>query len=69
MQTDSSQTELLSHKEFSMAGWIMGILMTVVALLGLFMASGARDDTFAWVGILFFITGVAFVYRQIIKNT
>ncbi|WP_259779926.1 hypothetical protein [Aestuariispira ectoiniformans] len=52
-----------------MAGWIIGIFMTVVAVLGLFLASGAHDATFSWVGILLFVTGVAFVYRQIVKNT
>lgn len=52
-----------------MATWIMGLFMALVALMGLFMASGAKDQTFAWVGILLFVSGIAFVYRQIVQNT
>lgn len=51
-----------------MAAWVLGILMSAVAYLGLVMAGHARDDTFGWVGILFFVTGVAFVYTQIVRN-
>ena len=51
-----------------MAAWVLGILMSSVAYLGLVMAGHAKDDTFGWVGILFFLTGVAFVYTQIVRN-
>ena len=51
-----------------MAAWVLGILMSAVAYLGLVMAGHARDETFSWVGILFFIAGVAYVYGQIVRN-
>ena len=51
-----------------MAAWVLGILMSSIAYLGLVMAGNAHDETFSWVGILFFVTGVAFVYTQIVRN-
>ena len=52
-----------------MGVWITGVCMAFMALLGLFVSSRAVDDTIAWVGMLFFIFGVAFIYRQIVRNT
>lgn len=52
-----------------MANWVIGILMSLLSLLGLFLASHAVDMTMGWVGILMFTTCLAFVYGLIIKNT
>ncbi|RED51010.1 hypothetical protein [Aestuariispira insulae] len=49
--------------------WITGVCMAVVALLGLFISSRAVDGTLSWVGILLFVFGTAFIYRQIVRNT
>lgn len=51
-----------------MAGWIIGIFMTIIAILGLIMSSRAVDSTFAWVGIIFFVAAVSYIYNQISRN-
>lgn len=52
-----------------MASYGLGILSTIIALLGLFMASGAQDATMEWTGYLLTLFGVAFTYGLIIRNT
>ena len=49
--------------------WINGVCMAILALAGLYLSSRAVDGTIAWVGILLFVFGVAFIYRQIVRNT
>ena len=48
-----------------MGHWIRGIFMGLLALVGLVMASKAVDATFYWVGLLFFVFGVGFIFALI----
>jgi predicted exporter len=52
-----------------MGGWIVGVVMALVAILGLFLASGAQDGTMEWVGMLLAIFGVGYCYALIVNNT
>ncbi len=45
--------------------WVLGALMALLSLFGLFMASGATDPAFYGVGLLFFLFGVLFVFGLI----
>ena len=49
--------------------WATGIFMAFIALLGLFLASGAVDATMEWTGLLLAFFGIAFNYGLIIRNT
>ena len=48
-----------------MSHWIMGTLAAISALVGLFMASGARDFGIAFFGIALMIWGVLFCWWMI----
>lgn len=52
-----------------MGGWIVGVVMAVLAVLGLFLASGARDVTMEWFGLLMTLFGVGYCYALIVKST
>jgi hypothetical protein len=45
--------------------WILGALLALLSLFGLFMASGARDGIFYGVGLAFFLFGVLFIFGLI----
>lgn len=47
--------------------WILGALLALLSLLGLFMASGAKDELFYGVGLAFFLFGVLFIFGLIHK--
>jgi uncharacterized membrane protein len=47
------------------APWILGALVALLSLFGLFMASGATDAGFYHVGLLFFLFGVLFIFGLI----
>jgi hypothetical protein len=47
--------------------WILGALLALLSLLGLFMASGAKDELFYGVGLAFFLFGVLFIFGLIRK--
>ena len=49
--------------------WILGIVMGLLALLGLVMASQAVDPVFYGTGLLLSVFGVVFVFFLIKKNT
>ncbi len=49
--------------------WIMGLFMTLVALIGLTLASAAADGTMYWVGLVLFGFGVLFIFRLIGRHT
>lgn len=49
--------------------WILGGLMTLLGLLGLIMASRAQDDVFHFVGLVFFLFSVLFVFTLIGRGT
>ncbi|NMM44079.1 hypothetical protein HH303_06300 [Rhodospirillaceae bacterium KN72] len=52
-----------------MGNWAMGIFMSIIAILGLFLSSGAADHTMQWVGLLLAGFGIAYNYSLIIRNT
>ncbi|HSA80163.1 MAG TPA: hypothetical protein VLE23_05030 [Geminicoccaceae bacterium] len=45
--------------------WILGALLALLSLVGLFMASGAKDELFYGVGLAFFLFGVLFIFGLI----
>lgn len=49
--------------------WIMGAIMVVVALIGLFMAAKAEDAVFHFGGWIFFAFGVFYVFVMINRLT
>ena len=49
--------------------WILGILMGLLALLGLTMASAAVDSIFYATGLVLTAFGVLFVFVLIKQNT
>ena len=48
--------------------WVIGIAMGLVSLIGLFMASKAADDAMYFVGLVFFVFGVIFIFALIGKS-
>lgn len=52
-----------------MAGFIVGGLMGIVSLLGLFLASRAHDGMFHLFGLLLCLFGIAFIFALIHKAT
>jgi len=53
----------------TLASWLLGAVMALVALLGLFMAAHAEDGVFQFAGFLFLLFGVAFDFVLIARNT
>lgn len=49
--------------------WALGVIMALIALLGLFMASGAVDQIFRATGLGLSLFGVLFIFFMIRKNT
>ena len=49
--------------------WILGVIMGLIALLGLIMASGAVDPIFHATGLALSAFGVLFVFILIKQNT
>ena len=54
---------LLAHQEILAVAIALGLL----ALIGLIMASGAKDGMFYTVGLLFFLFGVLFIFFLIAR--
>jgi hypothetical protein len=52
-----------------MGTWIVGAVMGVVALLGLFLASRAHDDMFGYFGLAVFAFGVLFIFGMVLRGT
>jgi hypothetical protein len=49
--------------------WIVGAAIGILAVLGLFMASAARDTGFHVAGLVFFGSGVLFIFDLIRRNS
>lgn len=49
--------------------WVLGGVMGLISLVGLFMASRAHDDMFYIVGLLLFLFGVLFNFGLIRRCT
>jgi hypothetical protein len=52
-----------------MGSWILGAVMGLVALFGLFLASRAHDGTFYYFGLAVFAFAVLFIYGMIVRAT
>lgn len=48
-----------------MSHWILGVFATLCALLGLFLAAGARDAGILLFGLGLFVAGVLFAWWMI----
>jgi len=48
-----------------MSHWIMGVLATLFAMVGLFLASGARDAGILIFGLGLFVSGMLFAWWMI----
>ena len=48
--------------------WVFGTVMGLLSLIGLFVASKSTDGTMYYVGLLFFIFGVMFIFALIGKS-
>lgn len=53
----------------TIGAWILGIIMSVLALLGLVMASAAVDPIFHGTGLALSAFGILFVFVLIKQNT
>ena len=53
------------QKKDAMASLVLGGVMGVLALLGLFVASGAEDDVFYFTGLGLFVFCVLFIFGMI----
>jgi hypothetical protein len=47
--------------------WLLGIVMGVISLLGLFLASAASDRMFYAAGLIFFLFGVLMIFGLIAR--
>ncbi len=52
-----------------MGSWVLGTLMGLLSLFGLFLASRAADGMFALFGYLLFLFGVVMIFSLIAQNT
>lgn len=55
----------MADAQNTLSNWVVGVLVGLVGLVGLFMASRATDTVFYWVGLLFFLFGVLFCFGLI----
>lgn len=53
----------------TIGAWILGVVMGVLALLGLVMASAAVDSIFYGTGLALTAFGVLFIFVLIKRNT
>ncbi len=51
-----------------MASWVLGALMGLLSVFGLFIASRAADALFAFFGWLLFLFGVVMIFALITQN-
>lgn len=49
--------------------WILGVAMSLLALLGLTIAGKAVDGTMTWVGLFLCAFGVLFTYDLIARHS
>ncbi len=52
-----------------MRSWIYGVILAVLALVGLFMASRAHDAMIYTIGLLLFGFALAFIFGLIARHT
>ena len=49
--------------------WVLGGVVGLVGMIGLFLASRAADATLYWVGLVIFLFAVLFVFNLIVSHT
>ena len=49
------------------APWLLGLMMGIMSLLGLFLASAASDRVFYAAGLIFFLFGVLMIFGLIAR--
>jgi hypothetical protein len=54
-------------REEGFGPWLLGVLMGLTSLLGLFLASAASDPMFYAAGLLFFLFGVLMIFGLIAR--
>ena len=54
-------------REEGFGPWLLGILMGLTSLLGLFLASAASDRLFYAAGLIFFLFGVLMIFGLIAR--
>jgi len=47
--------------------WLLGVVMALISLLGLFLASAASDPMFYAAGLIFFLFGVLMIFGLIAR--
>ncbi len=57
------------NRESSMGSWILGTVLGVVSLVGLFMASNATDSVFYGTGLTFTGVSVVLIFYLIHRQT
>lgn len=64
---DDLRGDAVEEKDVT-GSFVLGGVMGVLALLGLFLAAGARDDVFYYTGLGLFLFGVLFIFVMIHRN-
>ena len=57
------------NREYVMGAWVLGAVLGLVSLFGLFMASNATDAVFYGTGMAFTGIGVILIFYLIHRNT
>jgi hypothetical protein len=52
-------------RDDSIAPWILGGIMGLLSLCGLFLASAAQDNVFYGTGLALFVFGILFIFGLI----
>ena len=55
-------------RDDSIGSWILGGVMALLSLCGLFLASAAQDRVFYGTGIALFVFGVLFIFGLIHRH-
>lgn len=56
-------------REYAMGAWVLGTVLGLISLFGLFMASNATDTVFYGTGLAFTGIGVILIFYLIHRNT
>jgi len=55
-------------RDDGIGSWILGGVMALLSLFGLFLASAAKDDVIYGTGLAFFVFGVLFIFGLIHRH-
>jgi hypothetical protein len=62
------EEEDAAGRDASIGPWILGGVMALLGLVGLFVASRAEDDVFYGTGLALFLFGVLFIFGLIHRH-